>query len=77
MFRELLGVVARQLAPKCRDFSKVAKLARQCKWPSCLSVTKIQMFVDFPFSFHTNIWCKPARFMEANSDIVFDNLDCS
>ena len=33
MFRELLGVVARQLAPKCRDFSKVAKLARQCKWP--------------------------------------------
>ena len=33
MFRDLLGVVARQLAPKCRDFCKVAKLARQCKWP--------------------------------------------
>ena len=35
MFRECLCVVARQLAPKCRDFSNVAKLARQCKWPSC------------------------------------------
>ena len=33
MFRECLCVVARQLAPKCRDFSNVAKLARQCKWP--------------------------------------------
>ena len=33
MFRECLYVVARQLAPKCRDFSNVAKLARQCKWP--------------------------------------------
>ena len=32
MFRECLCVVARQLAPKCRDFSNVAKLARQCKW---------------------------------------------
>ena len=36
MFRECLCVVARQLAPKCRDFSNVAKLARQCKWPYCL-----------------------------------------
>ena len=35
MFRECLCVVARQLAPKCRDFSNVAKLARQCKWPYC------------------------------------------
>ena len=35
MFRECLCVVARQLAPKCRDFSNVAKLARQCKWPHC------------------------------------------
>ena len=35
MFRECLCVVARQLAPKCRDFSNVAKLARQCKWPLC------------------------------------------
>ena len=34
MFRECLCVVARQLAPKCRDFSNVAKLARQCKWKS-------------------------------------------
>ena len=33
MFRECLCVVARQLAPKCCDFSNVAKLARQCKWP--------------------------------------------
>ena len=33
MFRGCLCVVARQLAPKCRDFSNVAKLARQCKWP--------------------------------------------
>ena len=33
MFRKCLYVVARQLAPKCRDFSNVAKLARQCKWP--------------------------------------------
>ena len=33
MFRECLCVVARQLAPKCRDFFNVAKLARQCKWP--------------------------------------------
>ena len=33
MFRECLCVVARQLAPKCRNFSNVAKLARQCKWP--------------------------------------------
>ena len=33
MFRECLCVVARQLARKCRDFSNVAKLARQCKWP--------------------------------------------
>ena len=33
MFRECLCVVARQLAPKCRDFSNVAKLARQCKRP--------------------------------------------
>ena len=33
MFGECLCVVARQLAPKCRDFSNVAKLARQCKWP--------------------------------------------
>ena len=33
MFRECLCVVARQLAPKCRDFCNVAKLARQCKWP--------------------------------------------
>ena len=37
MFRECLCVVARQLAPKCRDFSNVAKLARQCKWPLCRS----------------------------------------
>ena len=36
MFRECLCVVARQLAPKCRDFSNVAKLARQCKWPYLL-----------------------------------------
>ena len=35
MFRECLCVVARQLAPKCRDFSNVAKLARQCKCPLC------------------------------------------
>ena len=33
MFRECLCVVARQLALKCRDFSNVAKLTRQCKWP--------------------------------------------
>ena len=33
MFWECLCVVARQLAPKCCDFSNVAKLARQCKWP--------------------------------------------
>ena len=33
MFGECLCVVARQLAPKCRNFSNVAKLARQCKWP--------------------------------------------
>ena len=33
MFRECLCVVARQLAPKCHNFSNVAKLARQCKWP--------------------------------------------
>ena len=38
MFRECLCVVARQLAPKCRDFSNVAKLARQCKWPYCYFV---------------------------------------
>ena len=35
MFRESLGVVARQLAPTCRDFSNVAIFPRQCKWPSC------------------------------------------
>ena len=35
MFRECLCVVARQLAPKCHDFSNVAKLASRCKWPSC------------------------------------------
>ena len=33
MFRECLCVVARQLAPKGHNFSNVAKLARQCKWP--------------------------------------------
>ena len=33
MFRECLCVVARQLAPKCHNFSNVTKLARQCKWP--------------------------------------------
>ena len=33
MFRECLCIVARQLAPKCRDFSNVAKLASRCKWP--------------------------------------------
>ena len=37
MFRECLCVVARQLAPKCSDFSNVAKLARQCKWPYSIS----------------------------------------
>ena len=31
----VIGVVARQLAPKCRDFSNVAKLASRCKWPLC------------------------------------------
>ena len=36
-FQALLGVVARQLAPKCRDFSNVAKLASRCKWPYCLT----------------------------------------
>ena len=40
MFRECLCVVARQLAPKCRDFSNVAKLARQCKWP-CVVETSL------------------------------------
>ena len=35
MFFECLCVVARQLAPKCRDFSNVAKLASRCKWPYC------------------------------------------
>ena len=35
MFRECLCIDARQLAPKCHDFSNVAKLARQCKWPYC------------------------------------------
>ena len=35
MLRECWCVVARQLAPKCHDFSNVAKLARQCKWPYC------------------------------------------
>ena len=39
MFRECLCVVARQLAPKCRDFSNVAKLARQCKWPYIQSIS--------------------------------------
>ena len=28
-----LANFARQLAPKCHNFSNVAKLARQCKWP--------------------------------------------
>ena len=37
MFRECLCVVARQLAPKCRNFSNVAKLASRCKWPWWLS----------------------------------------
>ena len=44
MFRECLCVVARQLAPKCRDFSNVAKLGRQCKWPyrhKCLTKAKV------------------------------------
>ena len=46
MFRECLCVVARQLAPKCREFSNVAKLARQCKWPYCGNLSVIG-----PFSF--------------------------
>ena len=49
--RECLCVVARQLAPKCRDFSNVAKLARQCKWPlsrdsntdPCLTLLSIEI----------------------------------
>ena len=53
MFRECLCVVARQLAPKCRDFSNVAKLARQCKWPYygiCETLTFICMallYIEF------------------------------
>ena len=43
MFRECLCVVARQLAPKCRDFSNVAKLARQCKWPYWWLVVMVVM----------------------------------
>ena len=38
MFRECLCVVAMQLAPKCHNFSNVAKLARQCKWPLCAAL---------------------------------------
>ena len=50
MFRECLCVVARQLAPKCRDFSNVAKLARQCKWPCSCNYLKTSPRIISSFS---------------------------
>ena len=62
MFRECLCVVARQLAPKCRDFSNVAKLARQCKWPlwsfnpgSILCLGKFQAWVSAMWSINQEL----------------------
>ena len=49
MFRECLCVVARQLAPKYRDFSNVAKLARQCKWPYRWSFFSVEVRVLHKF----------------------------
>ena len=59
MFRECLCVVARQLAPKCRDFSNVAKLARQCKWPSCLASEQVRL--DYRTSTSPLVWLHPSR----------------
>ena len=52
-FQALLGVVARQLAPKCRDFSNVAKLASRCKWPYWYFLTGLKrIFYEFSSSFN-------------------------
>ena len=69
MFRECLCVVARQLAPKCRDFSNVAKLASRCKWPYtfcpylvCVSVCACKPYQTGDMIWHPTFmifhWCQ-------------------
>ena len=77
MFRECLCVVARQLAPKCRDFSNVAKLARQCKWPYYHYLLLLLLFIITYCGLATcrlchHLWCvitiKPTSFYGGGSN---------
>ena len=63
-FRESLGVVARQLAPKCRNFSNVTIFPRHCKWPNYDKAELVDMvvmdlyglFLHGPLKAHVLYW---------------------